>query len=312
MTIETRNLTKVFGDQMAVDHLSFQVESGGVVGLLGPNGAGKSTCMKMLTCFSAPTEGEAYICGKSIYDDSVAVRQSLGYLPENNPLYDEMYVEEYLSFTAGMYGIKKGKKSRIHEMIGLTGLEPERQKKIGALSKGFRQRVGLAQAMIHDPEVMILDEPTSGLDPNQVVEIRNLIREIGKEKTVILSSHIMQEVQAMCNRVVILNDGQMVADEETGDLMNRMAGQTFLKVRFKNSVSKESLAQIEAVKKVEAKDDYWLLNAESGDDEGLNEKVFQFAVEKDNPIMELMKEKQSLEQIFQDLTRQQEPHSKES
>ncbi len=302
MSIETNGLTKVFGEQVAVDHLTFQVEKGGVVGLLGPNGAGKSTCMKMLTCYSAPTEGEAYVCGKDIYQQTVEVRQSLGYLPENNPLYDEMYVEEFLSFTAGMYGIKKGKWARIREMINLTGLQPEKQKQIGALSKGFRQRVGLAQAMIHDPPVMILDEPTSGLDPNQVIEIRNLIKEIGREKTVILSSHIMQEVQAMCNRVIILSNGQMVADEATEKLVNRMAGQTFIKVRFKNEVQEEALEKIEGVTEVKPKAQYWLLRSNLNDSENFSEKIFEFAVANQNPILEMAEESETLEQIFQELT----------
>lgn len=304
MSIEVRDLTKVFGEQIAVDNLSFHVEKGGVVGLLGPNGAGKSTCMKMLSCYSAPTSGQAYVCGKDIYEESVEVRNSLGYLPENNPLYDDMYVAEYLSFTAGMYGIRKGKRARIREMIRLTGLEPEKHKKIRALSKGFRQRVGLAQAMIHDPEVMILDEPTSGLDPNQVVEIRNLIMEIGKEKTIILSSHIMQEVQAMCNRVIILSDGQTVADEDTGELVNRMAGQTFLKVRFKEPIAREMLEKIHGVTEVEAKDDHWLLRAKEINTDDFSEYVFQFASEINNPILEMVKATESLEEIFQELTQQ--------
>ncbi len=306
MSIEAKGLTKVFGDQVAVDNLSFHVEKGGVVGLLGPNGAGKSTCMKMLSCYSAPTSGQAYVSGKDIYEESVGVRKVLGYLPENNPLYDDMYVAEYLSFTAGMYGIRKGKKARIREMIQLTGLEPEVHKKIGALSKGFRQRVGIAQAMIHDPEVMILDEPTSGLDPNQVVEIRNLIMEIGKEKTIILSSHIMQEVQAMCNRVIILNDGKTVADEDTEELVNRMAGQTFLKVRFKNSVTKETLEKIPDISKIEGKEDHWLLKGKAVNSDTFSEQIFQFASEINNPILEMVKVTESLEQIFQELTQQKD------
>ena len=303
MTVEANGLTKVYGEQVALDHLNFHVEKGGVVGLLGPNGAGKSTCMKILTCYSAPTEGEAKVCGKDILEESVAVRNYIGYLPENNPLYDEMYVEEYLSFTAGMYGIRRGKKEKIREMIGITGLQPEKHKKIGALSKGFRQRVGLAQAMIHDPEVLILDEPTSGLDPNQVEEIRNLIRNIGQEKTVILSSHIMQEVQAMCNRVIILSKGKMVADEKMEELVNRLSGQNSMKVRFKNALTGEELQKIPGIEHVTEKGEYWILKSKSLQANDFGEKIFRYAVNSDNPIIEMQKESESLERVFQELTK---------
>lgn len=301
MSIEVQNLTKTFGRQTAVDHLTFNVQKGGVAGLLGPNGAGKSTCMKMLTCYSAPTDGEAYVCGYNIYEDAINVRRSIGYLPENNPLYDEMYIREYLAFIAGMYGVRK-KSSRIEEMIEITGLEPERNKKLGMLSKGFRQRVGLAQALIHDPEVLILDEPTAGLDPNQVVEIRDLITNIGQEKTVILSSHIMQEVQAMCNRVIILSNGKMVADETTDNLVNRMAGQNYLKVRFKHSVEATALQNLDGIEEVEQQSGYWLIRGK--DENEMAETVFQFASENQNPLFELIREKESLETVFQQLTRQ--------
>ena len=210
--IEVKDISKLYGEQRALDHVSLTVQPGEIVGLLGPNGAGKSTLMKILTCFIPPTEGEASVCGHSIYDDTLAVRRCIGYLPEHNPLYLDMYVREYLRFAAGLSGVKE-KNRRADEMIELTGLTPEANKRIGQLSKGYRQRVGLAQALIHDPQVLILDEPTTGLDPNQLEFIRSVIRNVGKDKTVLLSTHIMQEVEAMCSRAVIINHGRIVADE---------------------------------------------------------------------------------------------------
>ena len=210
--IEIQDITKTFGSQTAVDHVSFSVGKGEIVGLLGPNGAGKSTLMKILTCYIAPTEGDATVCGHSIYDDPLEVRRHIGYLPEHNPLYPDMYVREYLRFAAGLGGVK-AVKERADEMIELTGLTPEAHKRIGQLSKGYRQRVGLAQALIHDPEVLILDEPTTGLDPNQLEFIRSVIRQAGRDKALLLSTHIMQEVAAMCSRAVIINRGRIVADD---------------------------------------------------------------------------------------------------
>src|SRR3954463_11059245 len=201
MSIKVNNITKLYGEQKALDDVSFEVSSGQVVGFLGPNGAGKSTMMKIITCFIPQTAGAITVCGFDVTDQSIEVRKMVGYLPEHNPLYPEMYVKEYLDFVAGVYKMENRKK-RIDEMVEMTGLQVEQKKKIGALSKGYRQRVGLAQAMIHNPEVLILDEPTSGLDPNQLVEIRELIKSIGKEKTVMLSTHIMQEVEAVCDRVI--------------------------------------------------------------------------------------------------------------
>ena len=215
--IEINDISKLYGEQRAVDHVSFSVNQGEIVGLLGPNGAGKSTLMKILTCFIPPSEGEASICGHSIYDDTLAVRRCIGYLPEHNPLYLEMFVREYLRFAAGLSGVKNVGQ-RADETIELTGLQPEANKRIGQLSKGYRQRVGLAQALIHDPQVLILDEPTTGLDPNQLEFIRNVIRNSGKNKAVLLSTHIMQEVDAMCSRAVIINHGRIVADESMNGL----------------------------------------------------------------------------------------------
>ena len=215
--IDVKGICKVYDGQYAVDHATFHVGRGEIVGLLGPNGAGKSTLMKILTCFIPPTEGEATVCGHSIFDDTIAVRRAIGYLPEHNPLYLDMYVREYLRFAAGLGGVKEVNQ-RADEMIELTGLTPEANKRIGQLSKGYRQRVGLAQALIHDPQVLILDEPTTGLDPNQLEFIRSVIRNVGKDKAVLLSTHIMQEVEAMCSRAIIISHGRIVADETIANL----------------------------------------------------------------------------------------------
>ena len=212
--IDLHNITRLFGSQRAVDNVSFHVGKGEIVGLLGPNGAGKSTLMKILTCYLPPTEGEATVCGHSIYDDSLAVRRCIGYLPEHNPLYPDMYVGEYLRFAAGLGGVKDTR-SAADRMIELTGLTPEAHKRIGQLSKGYRQRVGLAQALIHDPQVLILDEPTTGLDPNQLEFIRSVIIQAGRDKAILLSTHVMQEVEAMCSRAIIIDHGHIVADEST-------------------------------------------------------------------------------------------------
>ncbi len=227
--IEVKEISKLYGEQRALDRVSLTVHPGEIVGLLGPNGAGKSTLMKILTCFIPPTEGEATVCGHSIYDDTLAVRRCIGYLPEHNPLYLDMYVREYLRFAAGVGGVKNARQ-RADEMIELTGLVPEASKRIGQLSKGYRQRVGLAQALIHDPQVLILDEPTTGLDPNQLEFIRSLIRQVGKDKTVLLSTHIMQEVEAMCSRAVIINYGRIVADESMSGLNAKKLTEQFHKL----------------------------------------------------------------------------------
>lgn len=217
--IEINHITKLYGEQKALDDVSFKADSGQIVGLLGPNGAGKSTLMKIITCFIPPTSGTATVCGHSIFDEPREVCRHIGYLPEQNPLYTDMYIPEFLKFAADVYNIRNSRQ-RVDEMIELTGLSAELGKKIGALSKGYRQRVGLAQALIHDPEVLILDEPTTGLDPNQLEEIRKVIRDAGKKKTVILSTHIMQEVEAMCQRAIIINHGKIVADSSINELKN--------------------------------------------------------------------------------------------
>ena len=212
MSLSVKNITKQYKQQKALDDISFELKSGEIVGFLGPNGAGKTTTMKIITCFIPPTKGTVSVCGLDVSKDHLKVKKKVGYLPENNPLYYDMYVKEFLSFIASLHKIKN-KKDRINEMIKMVGLEKEQHKKIGTLSKGYKQRVGLAQAMIHDPEILILDEPTSGLDPNQIIEIRDLIRDFGKDKTVLLSTHIMQEVESMCDRVIIINEGKIVADD---------------------------------------------------------------------------------------------------
>ena len=227
--IEVKDISKVYGEQRAVDHATFSVKKGEIVGLLGPNGAGKSTLMKILTCFIPPTDGDATVCGHSIFDDTLAVRRCIGYLPEHNPLYLDMYVREYLRFAAGLGGVKNSAE-RADEMIELTGLSPEANKRIGQLSKGYRQRVGLAQAMIHDPQVLILDEPTTGLDPNQLEFIRCVIRNAGKNKTVLLSTHIMQEVEAMCSRAIIMGHGKILADENISGLTANKLTEQFHKL----------------------------------------------------------------------------------
>ena len=227
--IEISHITKIYGQQKALDDVSFNVEAGEIVGLLGPNGAGKSTLMKIITCFIPPTEGEVKVCGHDIYDDSMAVRRCIGYLPEQNPLYLDMYVREFLRFVAGVYGLKE-KDDRVEEMIKRVGLLPEANKKIGQLSKGYRQRVGLAQALIHDPQVLILDEPTTGLDPNQLEEIRHLIRSVGKQKIVLLSTHIMQEVEAMCSRAIIIDHGHLVSNDKMEHITSQQLTEKFHKL----------------------------------------------------------------------------------
>lgn len=231
--IQVSNVSKIYGAQRALDDVSFSAKCGEIVGLLGPNGAGKSTLMKIITCFIPPTQGEVSVCGHSVYDETLAVRRSIGYLPENNPLYLDMYVREFLQFVAGIYHLPHPRQ-RADEMVELTGLSPEASKKISQLSKGYRQRVGLAQALIHDPQVLILDEPTTGLDPNQLEEIRSLIRRVGHSKLVILSTHIMQEVEAVCNRAIIINKGRIVSDDSMSHISSNDLTQRFHQLTLNN------------------------------------------------------------------------------
>ncbi len=299
MSIIVDQLTKVYGEQTAVNQISFSVQSGEIVGFLGPNGAGKSTTMKMLTCFIPQTSGKASVCGFDTEKNSLDVRRNVGYLPEHNPLYPEMYVKEYLEFAARLNGMKNADK-RIEDMIAMTGLTLERRKKIGQLSKGYRQRVGLAQAMLHDPKVLIMDEPTSGLDPNQLAEVRSLIKNIGKEKTVILSTHIMQEVQAICSRVIIINKGKIVADDSVDGIQAQQKGTTIIQVEFKEAVNQQLLKQIAGVRSL--KGDTKLVIEYYGDAD-IREYLFRFAVENKYTLLNMHIEKQNLEDVFHDLTK---------
>lgn len=300
MSIIVENITKLYGEQKALDNVSFTISSGEIVGLLGPNGAGKSTMMKIITCFIPPTSGNITVNGNDIYENSLEVRKMVGYLPENNPLYLDLYVKEYLEFVAGIYKVGYIK-NRVSEMIHLTGLDMEQHKKIGSLSKGYRQRVGLAQAMIHDPDVLILDEPTSGLDPNQLVEIRNLIKKIGKEKTIMLSTHIMQEVEAVCSRAIIIDKGNIVADDKTENLSAKSAGFQIIKVEFNNPIAAGLLKSINGVKLVkEISPNIFEI---STDEHDIREDVFQFAVKNKVAVLSLQKVEQGLEKVFQQLTK---------
>jgi ABC-2 type transport system ATP-binding protein len=299
MSIEVKNLFKYYGEQAAVRDVSFSVNKGEIVAFLGPNGAGKSTTMKIMTGYIPASDGEVFIGGIKVDVDELKTRQMIGYLPENNPLYVDMYVREYLEFVGRIYKVKN-LKSRVAEMVHAVGLDVEQNKKIGALSKGYRQRVGLAQAIIHDPEVLILDEPTTGLDPNQLVEIRELIRQIGKQKTVLLSTHIMQEVEAICDRVIILSKGQIVADDKAKTLQQELAHQTVY-VEFDAKVTKAQLTKIVNVSKVEALNNGWLIESRSTDD--LRKSVSQHAQTQNWLILTLNIEQKSLEEVFKELTK---------
>ncbi|MBW6461093.1 MAG: gliding motility-associated ABC transporter ATP-binding subunit GldA [Bacteroidales bacterium] len=302
MSIRVNHLTKLYGRQRALDNVSLDIHPGEVVGLLGPNGAGKSTLMKIITCFIPPTEGEVSVCGHDIFEESIRVREKVGYLPENNPLYLEMYVREYLEFVAGIHKIRGNVKGRVKEMIELTGLTLEQRKKIGALSKGYRQRVGLAQALIHDPEVLILDEPTSGLDPNQIQEIRGLIRTIGAEKTVMLSTHIMQEVEAICDRAVIIHKGRIIADDATRNLTASAGSKNLVTVEFSGKVTRDDLANIKEISKITQKQpNIWVVETDTQTD--IREALFKLAVSKGASILSLSREELRLEEVFQILTR---------
>lgn len=301
MSISVSNLIKIYNDQRALDNISFEIKTGEVVGFLGPNGAGKSTTMKILTCFIPPTSGTAKVSGIDVSQDPYAVKQKVGYLPEHNPLYLDMYVKEYLGFIAGIHKLPN-KKDRVQEMIETVGLELEQKKKIGALSKGYRQRVGLAQAMIHDPEVLILDEPTSGLDPNQLEEIRNLIRKIGQKKTVMLSTHIMQEVEAICSRIIIINHGRIVANDEAINLQQTDVAAQVIFVEFEKPVTKTQLQKIKNVKVCrEVGNNSWVLESASTDD--IRPDIAKFAMENNNLVLTIRKEQQSLEEVFRKFTK---------
>lgn len=299
MSILVESLTKVYGAQKAIDSISFSAKPG-VLGFLGPNGAGKSTTMKIITCFIPQTGGKASVCGYDIEKQPLEVKRNIGYLPESNPLYLDMYVKEYLTFIAGLHHIPDTKK-RIAEMIDITGLAVEQKKKIGALSKGYRQRVGLAQALMHNPKVLILDEPTSGLDPNQLQEIRNLIVQIGKEKTVILSTHIMQEVEAVCDRVVIINKGKIVADKSTSEIKSLEGGYTVITIEFDKEPDIAQIKKINGINNVTVIGPK-TLQINSTVDRDVRTDIFNYAVANNLTVLTIHKEEKKLEEVFKDLT----------
>jgi ABC-2 type transport system ATP-binding protein len=301
VSIRVENLVKIYNKQQAVDGISFDIKSGEIVGFLGPNGAGKTTTMKILTGYIPPTSGTAFINNKNVEEESIEIRKQVGYLPEHNPLYTDMYIKEYLGFIASIYKISNVK-NRVKEMIHITGLDVEQNKKIGQLSKGFRQRVGLAQAMIHNPSVLILDEPTSGLDPNQIIEIRHLIQNISKEKTILLSTHIMQEVEAMCNRVMIINKGKIVANGKTDELKKLFSNGQSLLVNFNKSLSEEQLKDLKTIGNVTQDSAQRYIISSEKELEQLKEIVFNFAVKNALVLSEMKAMENSLEDIFKNVT----------
>jgi len=303
MSIHVKSLTKTYGEQKAVNDISFSVETGEIVGFIGPNGAGKSTTMKIITGFIPATEGTVEVEGYDVSENSLKVREMIGYLPENNPLYENMFILEYLDYVAGIYKIKN-RKARIQEIVEMTGLTKEVHKRIGTLSKGYRQRVGLAQAILHDPKVLILDEPTSGLDPNQIVEIRSLISKLGKEKTVLLSTHLMQEVEAICDRVIIINNGKIVANDKASNLSELKTDEDLtVIVEFDQKIKPSALREIKHVTKaVNLKDQQYLVQSKAGKD--IRASLFQYAVKNKLTVLSLTQKNKSLEDVFQDLTKE--------
>lgn len=297
MSIEVQAVSKYYGAQKALDAVSFSVQKGEIVGFLGPNGAGKSTLMKILTTFLSADEGSAAINGHDVVAQAKAVQRVVGYLPEHNPLYLDLYVREYLAFNADVYRIPK---TRIEEVIALTGLTPESHKKIGQLSKGYRQRVGLATALLHDPEVLILDEPTTGLDPNQLVEIRNVIRQVGKNKTVFLSTHIMQEVEALCDRVIIINQGKIVTDKKLDKLVDEVTVQV-LEVEFDQDLEANVLETLPGLTHVrKTKERVWELTFQTEEDPRV--QLFDFATAQGVRALQIVTKSKNLEQIFREKT----------
>lgn len=302
MSIKVSHITKLFTEQKALDDVSFQIEAGEIVGLVGPNGAGKSTMMKIVTCYLPQTSGNVSVCGFDVVEQSIEVRKKVGYLPEHNPLYLDMYVVEYLEFIAGIHKLGRVTKERVAEMIDITGIEVERKKKIGALSKGFRQRVGLAQALIHKPEVLILDEPTSGLDPNQIVDIRNLIKKIGKAKTILFSTHIMQEVEAICDKVIVIDKGKIVANKTTVEMHKLNEDFVIVSVEFDAAVNKTMLKEINGVIDAElVKGNLW--NVKAMQEKDVRPEIFKFAVKNKLTVLAMKEEGQSLEESFHKLTK---------
>lgn len=303
MSVIVSNLTKVFGEQYAVDNLSFEANPGQILGFLGPNGAGKSTTMKMVTTYLQPSSGTATVCGHDIIKDQMEVRRHIGYLPEHNPLYKDMYIKEYLQFVARIHRLDNPKE-RIAELIETTGLQKEQHKLISSISKGYRQRVGLAQALLHDPDVIILDEPTSGLDMNQLIEIRALIKKLGETKTVIFSTHIMQEVQALCDRVIIINEGKLVADDPIDRLQNRLKGEDVIYLELDRKYDVSVLEQIDGVIAIQQLDDTrYTISASNTSD--VRPSIFRVATQSNWVILEMRKEQKNVEYIFQQLTKKE-------
>jgi len=299
MSVQVKNLTKQFGDQKAVNNISFEAKKGEILGFLGPNGAGKSTTMKIITCYYPQTAGVVEVCGINTLSDPNQVKRKIGYLPEHNPLYQNMYVKEYLKLVAGLCKVNKPN-ARIRDMIELTGLGKEEHKIIGTLSKGYRQRVGLAQAMLHNPEVLILDEPTSGLDPNQLIEIRKVIREIGREKTVIFSSHIMQEVQELCDRIVIINNGELVADNTIETLQKSVDSQHTIYLELDDEVNVDiRIKGIVSIEQIDKK--LWKIKTDL--DKDYRKDIFRYCVANELTILTLHKAQSSVEDVFKNLTR---------
>lgn len=302
MSIQVKNLLKEYGAQKAVNQLSFTAQKGEIVGFLGPNGAGKSTTMKIITGYLQPTGGEAWVCGISVNESPLETKKKIGYLPELNALYYDMYVREYLSFIAGLHQLSDTK-AAVEKVIETVGLTPESKKKIGQLSKGYKQRVGLAAALIHDPEVLILDEPTSGLDPNQIIEIREVIKKQGQDKTVLFSSHILQEVEAICDRVIIINKGNLVADDTLTNLRKSAAGEV-VSVSFKETVDRVLLDKLPAVKEIIKNEaNNWQLATHDSDQ--LRKQILALALQHNLNIVSLQSENQSLEDIFRSLTKKE-------
>lgn len=302
MSIEVTGLTKEFNNQKAVNNISFAARKGEIVGFLGPNGAGKSTTMKIITGYIPPTEGQVKVCGFDVVNQSIQSRQNIGYLPEHNPLYLDMYVHEYLHFAGSLHiSNRRFLKERVPEMIELCGLTKEQNKLIRALSKGFRQRVGLAQALLHNPEVLILDEPTTGLDPNQIIEIRELIRSVSRDKTVIFSTHIMQEVQALCSRVLIINNGNLVADDVPDNLQNVKKESVVITIEFKEDANPEKIKTIEGIISVKKKNKLILVEAEKDID--VRPAIFKFATENGLTLLGMNQETSSMEDVFRQLTK---------
>jgi len=299
MSITVKNLTKIYGEQRAVNDVSFSIEQGEIVGFLGPNGAGKSTTMKMITGYLEPSAGEINVNGIDVKRTPLDAKKKIGYLPESNALYYDMYVREYLGFIADVHQVKN-KRQKVEDIIELTGLSLESKKRVGQLSKGYKQRVGLAAALLHDPEVLILDEPTSGLDPNQIIEIRNVIKEQGKNKLVLFSSHILQEVEAICDRVIIINKGNIVADDKLENLQQRSSS-SVVRVQFKEALEQEWLNRLAAVKSVNKVDTYtWTV--ETNEPDTVRNELKKLERENNLDIVSLQSETQSLEEIFRSLT----------